>query len=96
MLSISGIYFECANEQIRFLYPNTDLSQMDFLKVVWGGGLVDKERLANSKSLTLIEDTHSQYGKTEDGESEVPQPENVVEEVVTPEEEWSFSLYLGP
>lgn len=35
-----------------------------------------------------FEETHGLDGKTKDDESEVPHLENVVEEVVTEEEEW--------
>ncbi|KAI5431581.1 hypothetical protein KIW84_035677 [Lathyrus oleraceus] len=61
--------------------------QMDFLKVVREGELVDKETIASPKSPTLIKDTHGQDGAMVGGESEVPQPENVFEEVVTHEKE---------
>lgn len=35
-------YNDRANEQVAFLYFNLDLSQLDLLKVVWGGQLVEK------------------------------------------------------
>ena len=37
VVSTSDVYFKCAKEQVSFLYPNMDLSQIDFLKVVYGG-----------------------------------------------------------
>lgn len=45
----SGIYFECAKEQIFFLNPNMDLSPIDFLNFVRVGELVDKEAMASLK-----------------------------------------------
>lgn len=78
-MSTSSIYFKHAKEQVLYLYPGLDLSLMNFLKVVRDSVLVDNDILASPKSLTHIEGTHDQDGKTKGSEFEVPQAENDVE-----------------
>lgn len=60
-VSSSGVYFECVKEKVSFLYPNLDLSQMEFLKNFHGGKLVDEEAMASLEVTgpALIEDTHN-------------------------------------
>lgn len=72
VVSSSNIYSECPKKHVSFLYPNLDLSQMDLLKVVCGGQLVDEEVFASwyPKSISRIEDT--QGGVMEGSESGVP------------------------
>lgn len=61
-----GVNFECTVEHIFFLYPNLDLSQIDFLKIVYGRDLVDEETVAFHKIPSPIEDTHVQDGAMDD------------------------------
>lgn len=42
-VSTYGVYFKCAKEQTFFLYPNMDLSHVEFLKVVHGNKLVGEK-----------------------------------------------------
>lgn len=61
-VSASDVYFEHANEQVLFLYPNLDLNLPDFLKVVQDGALVDEETFASPKSPASVEETPDHDG----------------------------------
>lgn len=61
-VSASDVYFEHANEQVLFLYPNLDLNLPGFLKVVQDGALVDEETFASPKSPASIEETPDHDG----------------------------------
>lgn len=58
VVSASGVYFKISKVQILFLYPDMDLSLLDFLKVMWDGALVDEETMASPKIPTPVEGTH--------------------------------------
>lgn len=66
----SDIYFERAKEQVSFLYPNLDLSQMEFLKVIYDGQLVDEEAEAfqEPKKYAPNKKTHDKGGEMGCGE----------------------------
>lgn len=57
-VSTFGVYFKHANEHILLLYPNMDLSPMDFLKVVYGRQLVDLVASSELESLVTIKNKH--------------------------------------
>lgn len=85
----SGIYFECAKEQIFFLNPNIDLSPIDFLKFVRVGELVDKEAMASPKlkNPTYPKNALGEGEGMEGGESGDPYSESVIENELSQEEE---------
>lgn len=92
------LFFEHSKEQILFLYPNLDFWQINFLKVLCGGQLMDEETLASSKleSPTLIENTQEKDRTKNGGESGLPQPENDIKKEITHEEYWWFGYFLDP
>lgn len=51
VLSTSDVKFKCNKERIVFLYPNLDLSLLDFLKAMRDGVLVDEETMASSRNI---------------------------------------------
>lgn len=71
------------------------LSEMDFIKVVYGGELLDEETLTFYKSLAHIMDTNCQEWSIDYGKYKVPHPENVIEEA-DPGERIMVWLFLGP
>lgn len=80
VVSTSNVYLECTKEKALFLYPNMDLSPLDFLKVVRSGELVDEEAMVFPKlgNLTSLESCQSEGEVNEGGESGDPQLESVV------------------
>ncbi|CAI8612569.1 unnamed protein product [Vicia faba] len=55
VVSASDVYFEHAKEQVLFLYPNLDLSLLEFLKVVRDSDFLDEDTLSSPKIPTPID-----------------------------------------
>lgn len=70
VMSTYGVYFERFKEKIYLLCPTLNLSQMDFLKVVCDGELVDEEATTplEPKNSAPDEDTHDEGGRKRGGE----------------------------
>lgn len=88
-VSTSGIYLKCFKEHVSFLCPNLNPIQIDFLKVIHGGHLVDEEWVASlePKSPAPLEDTTSNGVATKGGEFEVPHPVKAIGKEMTQKED---------
>lgn len=73
-VSTSDVYFYSSKEKVLPIYPTMDLRQMDFLKVLYGGQLVDEEVVASIEleSPNPIESTHDKGGVIDECEFGVP------------------------
>ncbi|CAI8615307.1 unnamed protein product [Vicia faba] len=74
------LYFKLSKKQISFLFPNLYISQMDFLKFVYVGYLVDEKAVAyvEPKSPAPIENTPNKGRAMEADEYGVPHPDNAI------------------
>lgn len=96
VVPISNVYFESANEHIIFLYPDLDLSPMDFLKVICGGKMVEEDVVASPELGSLASLYIAHGGVKKGGEFGDPQPKNVVEEEMPQGEDWWWFGFTCP